>query len=164
MGYFQSMRGVYNGMVYMAWDRLLRSFVFTAVACMTVGAVSAVSQTADQDNGCPAEVNFSHPCRWRCPPIKLNLLHYVEPEYPERARRTHIEGKVTIQAVITDKGEVKDPQLVSAYPLLGAAAMAAVRQWRYQPACLKGIPTAIRYTIIVNFSLKDGIPRVNIQP
>jgi TonB family protein len=163
MGYFQSMRGVYNGMGYMALDRLLKRMVFTVVACVTVGSVSAFSQTTAQDNGCPAEVNPPRPCKMRCPPIKLKLLRYVEPEYPGQARRAGIQGQVIIQAVITDKGEVEAPQLVSAHPLLGTAAMAAVRQWHYQPACLKGIPTAIPYTVIVNFRFKDGVPRVSVE-
>jgi protein TonB len=39
-------------------------------------------------------------------------------------------------------------------PLLDEAALEAVKQWRYQPTLLNGVPQAVRMTVTVNFALQ----------
>ena len=115
-------------------------------------------RTKDQNNPCPAEENeLSKPFPGRRPPIKLKLLKYIAPDYPALAHRAGVQGRVTIQVQITEQGKVENPQILSGHPMLDNAALAAIRQWRYEPACVKGAPVAIDYLIVLNFSLKNGI-------
>jgi len=39
-------------------------------------------------------------------------------------------------------------------PLLDAAAIEAVRQWRYTPTLLNGVPVPVVMTVTVRFSLQ----------
>ena len=58
-----------------------------------------------------------------------------------------------MDCVIDEKGDVTQMKLVSGHPLLVRAAFDAVRQWKYQPTLLNGVPVAVEMTVTVNFSL-----------
>jgi TonB family protein len=81
------------------------------------------------------------------------LVKKVQPEYPEKARREHIEGQVVLQAVINKDGSVTEITVVSGSPLLSQAAIKAVKKWKYRPYLLNGEPVPVETTIVVNFSL-----------
>jgi protein TonB len=84
------------------------------------------------------------------------LVARAEPEYPEAARRLHLEGMVILEAIISADGAVGDIRVVhSANPLLDAAAEKAVRQWRYRPATLNGRAVGVYLTVTVTFGLKS---------
>ena len=79
------------------------------------------------------------------------LLHKVQPIYPAEARRMRVQGSVVIDAKITVKGQVEDLKLISGDPLLAAAAMDAVRRWRYTPYSLNGRPIDKETRITISF-------------
>jgi len=82
------------------------------------------------------------------------LIERVEPLYPETARKLRQEGTVVLEAVITSAGIVDEVRVVaSAGPLLDAAALAAVRNWRYRAATLNGRAVAVFLAVKVRFSL-----------
>jgi len=58
----------------------------------------------------------------------------VAPEYPELARRMNINGVVRLQITVAPNGSVKNAKVVGGHPLLVDTALAAVKQWRYEPA------------------------------
>ena len=76
---------------------------------------------------------------------------YVEPVYPEIARRAGVSGMVILEAVINPNGNVTDVNVLRSIPLLDKAAMDAVRQWKYEPALLNGVPVPIVMTVTVVF-------------
>ena len=76
---------------------------------------------------------------------------FVEPVYPEIAKRAGVSGVVVLEAVIDADGNVTDVNVVRSIPLLDEAAMDAVRQWKYQPTLLNGVPVPIVMTVTVNF-------------
>ena len=84
-------------------------------------------------------------------PVKL---FEVQPIYPPIARQAHVTGLVIIEAVIGTDGRVTDARVLRSAPLLDEAALAAVRQWRYRPTLLGGVPVAVVLTVTVNFTLK----------
>jgi periplasmic protein TonB len=84
------------------------------------------------------------------PPTKI---HDVAPIYPPTALAARIEGMVIIQATIGVDGEVVDATVLRTAPLLDQAALTAVRQWRYTPTRLNGVPVAVIMTVTVNFTL-----------
>jgi periplasmic protein TonB len=85
------------------------------------------------------------------------LVHRVEPDYPDAARRARIEGVVILDAIITASGEVEEVRLLkSASPILDDAAMRAVRRWSYRPATLNGRAVRVRLTVTVNFFLRGA--------
>ena len=87
---------------------------------------------------------------------EANLIHDVPPQYPPEAGRGRIEGAVVLLAVIGSDGCVQDVQVVSGLPILAQAAMEAVKQWRYKPYVLNGVPVEIDSRITINFTLARG--------
>jgi periplasmic protein TonB len=85
------------------------------------------------------------------PPV---LLERIEPDYPESARRAHLEGVVILEAVITTAGDVQELRILKTVnPLLDDAAARAVRRWRYRPATLNGRAVPVYLTVTVKFAL-----------
>lgn len=82
------------------------------------------------------------------------LLRHVKPEYPENARKLGIEGTVFLQAVIRMDGAPGSVQVRSTPdPALAAAAVDAVRQWRYEATLLNGKAVEVVTAVTVNFRL-----------
>jgi periplasmic protein TonB len=80
-------------------------------------------------------------------------LRTPPPAYPELARRARVEGVVRLEAIIATNGTVQNVQLIQGHPLLVAAAIAAVREWRYTPPKLNGDPIEIVMYVDVNFRM-----------
>jgi TonB family protein len=83
-----------------------------------------------------------------------SLLYRVEPEYPEAAREQHIEGPVKLEIHIDPDGVVEEVRLVSGEAVLGKAAIAAVRQWRFRPHAVHGQFAEMETTVTLNFRLQ----------
>jgi TonB family protein len=79
------------------------------------------------------------------------LIKRVTPQYPSSALAVHAQGAVQIEAIISKDGNVINPKVLSGNPLLAQAALEAVRQWRYKPYTLDGVPVEIQTQITVNF-------------
>lgn len=82
------------------------------------------------------------------------LIHRVEPEYPELAKRARVSGLVILQVIVSESGAVEEVKIVRGHPLLNDAALRAVRQWRYSPYFLNGEPIPVTATVTVNFVLR----------
>lgn len=78
----------------------------------------------------------------------------MTPAYPAIARAARVEGVVILEAVIGEDGSVSDVRVLRSIPLLDAAAMEAVRQWRFTPTLLNGEPVPVVMTITVAFKLR----------
>ena len=78
----------------------------------------------------------------------------VAPVYPAIARAAGVEGVVILEAVIGEDGAVRDVRVLRSIPLLDAAAVEAVRQWRFTPTLLNGEPVPVVMTITVAFRLR----------
>ena len=59
-----------------------------------------------------------------------------------------------LEAVIDERGFVDRIRVVRSIPLLDAAAIDAVRQWRYAPTLLSGVPVQVLLTIRIDFTLQ----------
>ena len=127
--------------------------------CILLGGVAlAQSGQTVQDTLCPIEgKTVPKPFHGRPPAIKLKLREYVPPDYPAVARRANVQGRVVIEARIVESGRVENPHVLSGHHLLRDATLAAVKRWRYEPACLNGAPVAVDYSIVISFSLADGV-------
>jgi protein TonB len=79
------------------------------------------------------------------------LIRMVRPIYPPVAAASQVEGTITLKAVISKDGDVKELHYVSGPSLLSNAALDAVRQWHYQPTLLDGNPVEVETTILLVF-------------
>jgi protein TonB len=80
-------------------------------------------------------------------------LVHVDPIYPELARLSGVQGIVRLECTIDPSGNVAGLVMKSGHPLLVPAAQSAVRQWRYSPTRLNGVPVAVLMTVTVSFTL-----------
>jgi protein TonB len=80
------------------------------------------------------------------------LVKRVDPEYPIAALRGRIRGNVVLHILITKAGDVATVELVLGHPILAAAATDAVKQWKYKPYLLNGIPIEVDTEVLVSFS------------
>jgi TonB family protein len=81
------------------------------------------------------------------------LTNRVEPDYPDAARRAHIQGTVTVDTVVGADGKVLEANAVNGSSQLTDAAAAAVRQWRYKPHVVNGKKVPFRTQVPVTFML-----------
>lgn len=79
------------------------------------------------------------------------LTQKVMPVYPQVASRIGLQGDVKLYAVISRDGSIESLKLISGHPLLVAAAMDAVKQWKYRPYILNGDPVEVETYITVTF-------------
>ncbi len=80
-------------------------------------------------------------------------VHDVAPRYPVVAQQSRVQGFVILEAVISEDGAVQSLRVLRSQPLLDAAAVEAVRQWRFTPTLLNGQPVPVVMTVTVNFRL-----------
>lgn len=82
----------------------------------------------------------------------------THPIYPEAARADRLAAKVVLQARIDELGEVSDVQVLSSsrpeVPEFAENAVAAVSQWRYEPATLEGEPVPVYFTVVIEYTTK----------
>ncbi len=82
------------------------------------------------------------------------LIHKVEPEYSEEARKAKYQGTVVLYVVVDEKGLPRELKVVRALGLgLDEKAIEAVQKWRFRPGYLNGQPVKVAATIEVNFRL-----------
>jgi TonB family protein len=77
---------------------------------------------------------------------------YVDPTYPKSARGR--SGTVYVEFLIGTNGRVREAHLLRSSPVFDKAAMAAVKQWRFEPTRFRGAAVSILMT--ANVSFRDG--------
>lgn len=81
------------------------------------------------------------------------LTHRVDPAYPIAATTKRIQGDVFLLVKIGKDGGIADLQALCGPPELVPASLDAVKQWRYSPYLLNGIPVEVETTIKVLFRM-----------
>jgi TonB family protein len=88
--------------------------------------------------------------------IKPKLVKKVEPVYPDEAKKAGLEGAVVVGGVTDENGKVIDAKILKgAHELLNKAAIAAVKQWEYQPFIISGKPIPVEFTVTMKFNLDE---------
>lgn len=122
---------------------------------MELGNVSEKVEVIGKKTGSPASPAVPRRIRVGGSVVTPQLMTKIAPIYPESAQEKGIEGPVLLDAVISIEGSILSLKAVTtADPDLAAAAITAVKQWRYQPMLLNGEPVEAVTTITVDFKLK----------
>jgi protein TonB len=77
----------------------------------------------------------------------------ASPDYPPMAKQMHVSGPVTVEAEVTQEGEVGKVQPVSGNALLSSAAVSAVKKWKFKPFTAEGKPAKAVVRLSFNFTL-----------
>lgn len=86
---------------------------------------------------------------------QLRLIDKPAPIYPPLARQGRVQGDVQLDIVVGKDGSVIELEAKSGNPLLFAAALDAVRKWRYEPFVVRNQPTEVATTVVVKFTLQQ---------
>ncbi|MCA1613531.1 MAG: energy transducer TonB [Acidobacteria bacterium] len=80
------------------------------------------------------------------------------PVYPAVAKAAKVEGRVVVEVVVNETGQVESAQAVDGHPLLRQASVDAARQWEFAPTRLQGKPVKVTGKITFNFVLSKEEP------
>ncbi|GAA5522798.1 energy transducer TonB [Aliifodinibius salicampi] len=130
----------------------------------------------DQEINLDADLNFDEPLDMPPPPAEEeeeeeDFFVAVEqmPEligglaelqqkinYPERAKRAGIDGRVIIQFIVTETGDVEDPKVIRG---IGGGcdqeALRVVKEAKFQPGRQRGKPVRVQYSLPIIFRLQN---------
>ena len=82
------------------------------------------------------------------------MLERIIPDYPSDARLRELEGSVVVETVIDEEGNPTEVRVVRGLlDSMDAAALEAVRKWRFQPATRHGKPVRVVFRVTVDFKL-----------
>jgi protein TonB len=83
------------------------------------------------------------------------LLREVKAGYTDEARRANIAGEVELEIVVRRDGTVGDVKIVRGLRGgLNERAVEAVKQWRFAPGRMKGVPVDVVVEVGVEFKLR----------
>jgi TonB family protein len=85
-----------------------------------------------------------------------SVLKRINPVYPATAKRMKIEGTVTVNALISENGDVIKTEIIKG--VKGAFGFSqesqrAVSQWKFNPASIKGIRVKVWLPVAIEFKL-----------
>jgi TonB family protein len=81
-------------------------------------------------------------------------IHDSDPDYTPFAREHHLGGTVLLGVDVNESGRTENINIVSPLGLgLDDAAVAAVKNWTFEPALRGNIPVRVHMTIEVNFHM-----------
>lgn len=84
------------------------------------------------------------------------LIKRVVPVYPEKVLAEGVEGDVLVRAVIDESGSVTQLRIEEGvHPLLDEAALNAVKQWKYKPWVVNGVPKSTEVVVKIFFKIKE---------
>ena len=91
------------------------------------------------------------------PPVALKT---TDPVYPPSAKRLGVEGSITDNALIDEKGNVIDTGILKGIQDdkgLGKAAETAVKKWKFQPAKKGGVNVKVWKPFVIVFKTAGKI-------
>jgi len=124
---------------FMTMERFLTWLVFMLLATVTIAQTDLTAK--------PKRLRVSSGVADRL------KIHDVQPHYPREAQKQGIQGDVLLQATIDTKGNITNLRTLQGDPILVAAAVDAVKKWRYRRYILNGEPVEVETTIKIQFHL-----------
>ena len=95
----------------------------------------------------PADVALRSPAK---------VIKQVPPEFPPALQGTGLKGEVLLDIEVDPEGNVKSPTIVSStHPGFNESAVAALLQWKFQPATRDGKPVKDRIRVPMIITASD---------
>jgi TonB family protein len=126
------------------------------------GAIGYVSLGADVSGVKVVSVGGQTEFKLAAPPAPLPVggrvalpqrIVHAQPAYPQIARMAKVQGTVEVSIVIDASGNVDRTQVVKSIPQLDAAAVEAVKKWKYSPTVVNGVAVPVTMVVQVTFAL-----------
>jgi protein TonB len=86
--------------------------------------------------------------------VKAHMLSMIKPSYTDDARRSHVEGRIRIELLVNEMGEVTEARILSGLGHgLDEAALEAARRLHFSPAMQCGRAVSAPFIIAMRFAL-----------
>ena len=88
------------------------------------------------------------------PPV---VVKFVKPQHTPEAMKARVQGSALLECIVLadgSAGEVSVTQSLDTTYGLDEAAIAALRQWEFNPGLRDGKAVAVRIAVEMNFALK----------
>jgi TonB family protein len=133
------------------WDRAVMLQVGSVQETVNVRTTRVAKTGAAPSSAAPKALRVGGNIK---PPTKITNVNAT---FPPSMREAGLSGVVPLEATIGADGAVTSVRVLSAqvHPDFANAAIEAVRQWRYTPTLLNGVPVEITMTVTVAFSLQN---------
>jgi TonB family protein len=93
------------------------------------------------------------------------IARRIEPEYTTEARAKGTQGVITLSADVASDGTTQNIRVVKSLdPGLDRNAIAAVKEWRFQPAMRNGQPVTVSASIEVRFEIRKFSTAASEKP
>ncbi len=115
----------------------------------------------------PLNLNAATALEQRQPNEGPVVVSQVAPEYPPALRRAGVRGEVVVAFTVEIDGRVTEPEVLrSSSAGFEAAALAAIRQWRFKPAHKNGVvvPARVVQTLVFTPEATDAGKRPAPDP
>src|ERR1044072_3179259 len=87
--------------------------------------------------------------------LESEIITRVEPVMPPVAKWAKVHGRVIVQVLINERGEVISAIAIVTSTLLKHAAASAVREWKFKPMQANGKPVKVMGTINIKFEAES---------
>ena len=86
---------------------------------------------------------------------KPQLVQFVQPDYPEMARLSQMQGTVVVKILVGPDGSELDAQVLKGiHPMLDREALKAARRTKWKPGRQRDIPVKAWMALPYNFTLR----------
>jgi TonB family protein len=131
--------------------RMARLAFVPLVASMLIAAVAFPIVAARDSSQPPTASPLPLAAVKRLPKV----IYKIEPQYTREAARKKIQGMVLLSLTVDTDGIAKDINIIKGIDAgLDRNAVAAVAQWRFEPASQGNVPVPVRAHVEVHFRLK----------
>jgi TonB family protein len=126
------------------------------------GTAEASGSAAEAPAAVPAAVKEGDLVDLSAVDEQPKVLKSPDPVYPPTAQRLGVEGSITVNALIDEKGNVIDTGILKGMKDdkgLGKAAETAVSKWKFQPARKGGVNVKVWKAFVIVFKTANGAPK-----
>ncbi len=85
----------------------------------------------------------------------LVLIQRARPVYPIIDEKDPLQGQVVIRITTSETGDVESTEVMNGDPLLAAAAVNALKQWKFKPFIRNGKPVKASMNIPFSFVFRE---------
>lgn len=157
-------RSMKNLLDFNRLDKSKRTGVFVSVVLLAVAmiAVACADLLVHPTSPNAAEQTSEAVVQVDQMPELIGGLASIQVRYPELAKKTGIEGRVIVQFVVDEEGNVVEPTVVRGLGSgLDEAALRAVRAAQFKPGLQEGEPVKVKMSLPITFKLGDGTKPVD---
>ena len=133
----------------------IRTMIALFTCCVTV---AFAQNTADQQS--PSQPTQVQPTRSQPIQVSMGVMlglvdHKAMPVYPEEAMKKGTQGNVIFKVQLDENGKIVS-RAVGGDPLLVAASVDALRNTRFRPYLLNGIPVKVEGRLGFHFAIEKN--------